>query len=263
MALLIFFFLSQTRAALKSFQLNLVSAKAHAKGWTFTDSEDHIQAQFKALLFGSAGLSGDTRIISAAQEMFKAFAAGQRKAIHPNIRGSVYAIVLQNGGEKEYDVLLNEYRTTKDADERNTALRSLGRARGGALIKRTLSLPLSDEVKGQDVYLPIASMRSEAEGITALWDWMTSNWDAIKVKCPPSLTLLSSMVQICTSSFTKTEQEKMVMEFFDSKDRKGFERALGQSLDSVRAKSSWLERDGGDVRAYLEKEGYLDGAAKL
>ena len=171
--------------------------------------------------------------------------------------------MLQNGGEKEYDVLLNEYRTTKDADERNTALRSLGRARGEKLINRTLSLPLSDEVKGQDVYLPIASMRSEAEGITSLWDWMTNNWDAIKVKCPPSLTLLSSMVQICTSSFTKKEQEKMVSEFFNGKDRKGFERALGQSLDSVRAKSSWLERDGGDVKAYLEKQGYLDGSAKL
>ena len=55
----------------------------------------------------------------------------------------------------------------------------------------------------------------------------------------------------------------MVSEFFNGKDRKGFERALGQSLDSVRAKSSWLERDGGDVKAYLEKQGYLDGSAKL
>lgn len=33
--------------------------------------------------------------------MFEKFAAGDKKAIHPNIRGSVYAIVLQNGGEKE------------------------------------------------------------------------------------------------------------------------------------------------------------------
>ena len=52
----------------------------------------------------------------------------------------------------------------------------------------------------------------------------------------------------------------MVQGFFEGKDKKGFERALEQSLDSVRAKSSWLERDGADVRAYLEKEGYLEGA---
>ena len=33
--------------------------------------------------------------------MFEKFAAGDKRAIHPNIRGSVYAIVLENGGEKE------------------------------------------------------------------------------------------------------------------------------------------------------------------
>ena len=47
------------RDALKKFQFNLVSEKAHAKGWSFAPDEDHVQAQFKALLFGSAGLAGD------------------------------------------------------------------------------------------------------------------------------------------------------------------------------------------------------------
>ena len=37
--------------------------------------------------------------------MLERFAAGDKKAIHPNIRGSVFAIVLQNGGEKEVRVL--------------------------------------------------------------------------------------------------------------------------------------------------------------
>ena len=33
--------------------------------------------------------------------MFNRFAKGDRSAIHPNIRGSVYGIALRNGGEKE------------------------------------------------------------------------------------------------------------------------------------------------------------------
>ncbi|KAL9119517.1 MAG: hypothetical protein Q9187_003933, partial [Circinaria calcarea] len=219
----------KVRDALKAFQRTLVSSKAHDKGWKFTDDEDHIQTQFKALLFGSAGMAGDTRIIEAAQDMFAKFAAGDRKAIDSNIRGSVYAIVLQNGGEKEYDVILNEFRTAKDATEKNTALRSLGRAKSEALMKRTLSLPLSDEVKAQDVYLPIVNLRSHAAGIEALWSWVTTNWEPLQKKCPPSLTMLSSMVQICTSSFTKKAQLKEVQAFFDGKSTKGFERALGQA----------------------------------
>ena len=235
----------------------MVSAKAHDRGWKFSPDEDHIQAQFKALLFGSAGLSGDQKVIVAAQSMFKDFATGNKEAIHPNIRGSVYAIALQNGGESEYDVLLNEYRTSKNADERNTALRSLARGKGEKLIQRTLDLPLSTEVKGQDIYLPISGLRTEAEGINALWHWMKTNWEKIQEKAPAGLTMLASIVQICTASFTTKAQMKEVQEFFADKDTKGFNRALSQSTDSIQAKASWLDRDRKDVKQWLEENGYL------
>jgi len=41
------------------------------------------------------------RVIAAAKEMFEKFANGDKNAIHPNIRGSVYAICLKEGGKKE------------------------------------------------------------------------------------------------------------------------------------------------------------------
>lgn len=44
---------------LKAFQRELVSDKAHQMGWKFQEGEDHIQQQFKGLLFGSAGMVGD------------------------------------------------------------------------------------------------------------------------------------------------------------------------------------------------------------
>ena len=207
----------QTDSALKLFQLNLVQEEAHSKGWSFSPNDGHIDEQFKALLFGSAGLAGDPKIIEAAQNMFHAFAGGDRQAIHPNIRGSVYAIVLQNGGEEEYNIILNEYRTARIADERNTALRSLGRAKDKALIKRTLALPLSDEVKGQDVYLPLAGLRSNKEAIEAAWEWMTTNWDTILQKCPPGLSMLGHVVQMCTSGFTQDRHVKLVQDWFEGK----------------------------------------------
>ena len=152
--------------------------------------------------------------------MFRAFAAGDKKAIYPDIRGSVYAIVLQNGGEAEYDTILNEYRTAANADERNTALRSLGRGKGEKLIQRTLALPLSDEVKGQDIYLPIVSLRSDAEGIVALWKWMQGNWETLEKKCPPGLTMLGTIVQICTASFATEAQLAEVRAFFAERSTK-------------------------------------------
>lgn len=221
----------KTKDALKAFQRELVSPKAHEKGWSFGPNDGHIESQFKALLFGSAGLAGDEKIIKAAQDMFKKWAAGDRKAIHPNIRGSVYAIALQNGGDEEFDVILNEYKTTKDADERNTALRSLSRSRGEKLIKRALSLPLSDVVKGQDVYMPIGGLRNDKEGIEALWDYLKNNWEALNKKCPASLGMLSTVVQICTGGFVYEEQLAEVRKWFGERSTKVCVILSGRSIN--------------------------------
>jgi aminopeptidase 2 len=91
----------KTRDGLESFQRDLVSGRAHKAGWKFEETDDHIQQQFKALLFGSAGMAGDKKIIDAAKAMFKEFAAGDKSAIHPNIRGSVFGMALKYGGKEE------------------------------------------------------------------------------------------------------------------------------------------------------------------
>jgi aminopeptidase 2 len=247
----------KTQDALKAFQRDIVSQKAHTKGWKFSASEDHVEAQFKALLFGSAGNSGDAEVIKAAQSMFKAFAEGDRKAIHPNLRGSVYGIALMNGGEAEYEILLNEYKTTKDADERNTALRSLGRTDNPKLIQRTIDFALSDDVKFQDIYLPLVMLRMTAAGVNANWEWLQKNWETIKERCPPGLPMLGGLVYGATMGFTSWEKKKEVEAFFKDKDTKGYQRNLSQALEQIESRTMWLERDRADVKEYLVKSGYL------
>lgn len=245
-----------TRDALRTFQRELVSKKAHELGWSFGDNEDHIQAQFKALMFGSAGLAGDGKIISAAKEMFSKYAAGEHSAIHPNIRASVLAMVIRDGGAKEWETVLARFHEAPTADERNTCLRSLGRTRDPELIKKTLDLALNGEVKTQDIYMPIGGLGSTSEGIEKRWEWMTANWDELVKKLPPAMTMLGSVVSICAAGFTKEDQLKKVQTFFADKDKKGFDRSLDQSQDSIRSKIGTLSRDRSDVEGFLKERGY-------
>lgn len=245
-----------TKDALKSVVRDLTSAKAKELGWTFSDSDGAVLQQFKALIFSSAGASGDEEIIAAAQDMFSKYTAGDRSAVHPNIRGGVFGIVLQNGGEAEYDAILNEYHTAKQSDERNTALRSLGRARDPKLVQRTIDLALGDDVRTQDIFMPISGLRTHPAGIDALWGMMTSNWDSLVKRLPPGLSMLGSVVQLCTSGFTSEAKAKEVEAFFKDKSTKGFDQGLAQSLDAIRAKAAWVERDRKDVAGWLGGEGY-------
>ncbi|KAL1989166.1 hypothetical protein VTN96DRAFT_3713 [Rasamsonia emersonii] len=243
--------------ALKAFQRNLVSAKAHELGWEFSENDGHILQQFKALLFGSAGAADDPVVVEAAKDMFKRFAEGDHSAIHPNIRGSVFSIALRHGGEKEYEVVLDRFRHAPTSDEKNTALRSLGAAEDIKLIQRTLELAGSDEVRNQDIYMPLASLRGHAQGVQERWNWLKKNWDKVVARFPPSLGMLGTVVQISTSSFCTEEQLKDVEEFFAPKDKKGYDRAVQQSLDAIQAKAHWLKRDREDVEQWLKSNGYL------
>jgi aminopeptidase 2 len=261
------------RDALKKFQLNLTQDKAHELGWTFGEDDGHIEQQFKAMMFASAGVVDDQTIVKSAFDMFNKFKAGDSSAIHPNLRTSVYAIVLSNGGKEEvsnlaehngvladmpqYDAVLHQALNAKTSDERNNALRALGRAKTPELIQRTLALSLSDKVKAQDIYLPIAALRTHPEGIKALWQWVKDNWAELEKRLPPSLTMLSSVVSITTSSFTHREQMKDIEDFFANKSTKGFDKSLAQSCDAISAKSAWIERDSEDVKAWLKEHKYL------
>jgi len=71
--------------------------------------------------------------------------------------------------------------------------------------------------------------------------------------------MLGSVVQIVTNSFTSAESVAEIEAFFKDKGTKGFDQGLAQSLDAVRAKASWLERDAQEVRSWLSERGYLKG----
>jgi len=152
--------------------------------------------------------------------------------------------------------VLNFYRTSSNSDERNTALRCLGRAKDPELIERTLSMLFSGEVKDQDIYMPAAGLRSHSEGVEALFAWLEQNWEKLIEKIPPSFSMLGSLVSIFTSSFTTQAQLDKVEKFFASKSTTGFEMALAQSLDAIRSKISYLERDREDVKQWLKDNGY-------
>lgn len=157
----------------------------------------------------------------------------------------------------QYDVIVNESLHAETSDQRNSALRSLGRAKSPELIQRTLDFALSKDVKGQDIYLPISALRSHTEGCYAVWKWVKDNWEELERRLPPSLSMLSSVVSITTSSFTHREHIKDIEAFFKDKSTKGFDMSLSQSIDAISAKAAWLERDSEDVKTWLKEHKYL------
>jgi aminopeptidase 2 len=71
--------------------------------------------------------------------------------------------------------------------------------------------------------------------------------------------MLGTVVQLVTNSFCSKEAVDEIEAFFKETSTKGFDQGLAQSLDAVRAKASWIERDAQDVRQWLSERGFLKG----
>ncbi|CAJ0879935.1 13854_t:CDS:10 [Entrophospora sp. SA101] len=155
-------------------------------------------------------------------------------AIHPNIRGTVFDIVLKyGGGEEEFNAIIDIYRKTTIPDQKIIVLASLGSVVQPELIQRSLDFAISDEVKEQDI---IYSFSGYAK----------------------SVVLFGHVIKFCISSFASEEDIKDIESFFKDKDCKNFARPLQQSLESIRINAAWVNRDADDVKQWLKENKYLE-----
>lgn len=240
--------------ALKAFKRELFAAPAQTAGHEFSTHEDaFVENQLKSLLFSAAASANDERTVAEAKDMFAKFAAGDKDAIHPNLRGSVFSTALKNGGAKEYEVLVKTIKDHSNSpDVRNTALRTLGYAKDPELMKQTLAMMDSKDVKDQDIMYPLIGLGTHKEGIEAMWAHLRENYASIDKRLPNSVgSLKSAVIGVMTGGFTSLDKVEEISEFFKDKDTKAFNKKLEQVQDGIRSKHNWVNRDRQDVSDFL------------
>lgn len=243
--------------ALDAFTIDLISQKIKEVGYEFSDSDSFADQQLKSLLFASAASAGQEDVVSYAKNAFAKFIAGDKSAINPNLRASIFNTVASVGSEETFDSLYKIYTNSLSVEEKLAVLRSLGKFKDPSVLDKTLSLLLkTDIIKPQDLYVPMQGMRTHKTGVEKLWTWFTSHWDEIYKLLPTGLSMLISVVIISTSGFTSAEQKAEVEKFFSSKDTKGYDKGLAQSLDMITAKHNWASRDSQAVSEWLKSNGY-------
>lgn len=246
----------EIKSSLTKLLNDLVKEKCYELGWEFKEDDSFLDQRLKALLFAACAESGDENIISYIKESFAKYVKGDKESINPNLKACIFNTVAKTGGEKEFEELLSIYKNPQSMDEKIIALRSFGKFTNTDILNKVLKFLLDGTIRLQDMYIPMQGMRSNKIGIEILFSWLKSNWDELFKLLPPGLSMLGSIVQVSTTGFTKMEQYKEVEEFFKTKDTKGFDKGLAQSLEIIKSKANWIARDGDDVSKWLKDNSY-------
>lgn len=221
---------------------------------SWPEDENETVQQVKALLFSFAVSSEHPQVTGYAKGLFDSFIESPTTKINPNILATVFKTGVAKGGETEWKQLLNIAKTSIDSVIPNKAFSALGETPLHELKLKTLELTLDGTVRNQDFLYPVSGVVVSPEGVRIYWKWFTSKWTEIVAFLPPNGigNILPRAVGLSISKFTQKEDMVTCEEFYKDRKEDAFARSLDQAFEVVKARVKWLERDGGEIKEFLE-----------
>ncbi|KNC84831.1 hypothetical protein SARC_02972 [Sphaeroforma arctica JP610] len=242
----------QTLNRLRKFKQSMYGPLAAKLGWDIKEGEGHLTSLLRTSAIQAAGNAKVPEVVAEANTRFQKFVNGDSEAIHADLRGAVFSIVLGNGGDKEWEQLVQLTDKMETEEEKLPILKALGSGSSAALVVKTLDYSVSGEVRSQDVPFVIRSCGENPTGRDETWDYVKTNWAAFHDRFSAGNFLLGRIVTASAEGFASEKRADEVTSFFDANGTPAIERTIKQSIESIRARAAWLERDRDGLEKWLE-----------
>ncbi|EEQ91958.2 hypothetical protein RJZ56_006194 [Blastomyces dermatitidis] len=244
-------------AGLKNYVRELVTPAVEKIGWEFKPEDDYLTIQLRHLLISMAGNSGHEGTLAEARRRFDLWASGEDKAaIHPSLRSAVFGMTVAEGGQKEYDQVMEEYLRTDSIDGKEICLLSLGRTRNPDLIKSYGNFIFSPNVAIQDLHTGASALAANSKARLTFWNFVKENWTMIEGRLTNNKVVFDRFLRMGLSKFAEHAVEMDIAKFFADKDQSGIDRGLVIIADTVRTNANYKEREEGVVVEWLKANGY-------
>lgn len=215
-------------------------------GWEKKRNEPHEVSLLRSSVLFALGTFGEREIIQHANRLYASHLKG--KKIHSDIRGFVYALVAENGGKKEFGVFKEMYKNNPHEEEKDRALRAMTSFADIVLLKQTLEVAFSPDVRAQDAFKVVSLMSSNPLGIEVSWDYIKENWKTVEERFAGG-HLFSRF--IAPFSKFKSKQKAMEIEkFFVKNKAHGIERTVAQVVEKIHSNATLLANNRKDVGSF-------------
>ncbi len=237
-------------AAFEAFARERFAPAAARAGWDAKQGEGHLDALFRTTALGQAGAYGESAIIAEAQRRFAAF-SGHGAPIHPDVRGVVFNLAAQEGGQATYDALWSAYHAADMHEERVRLLRALTQFRDPGLLADLLNKAMDpDVVRAQDTVIVLIQASVKRQGRDMVWDFVKQNWAELDRRYGKGGFAVMRLVET-TGRFTTAARAQEVEAFFAEHPAPSAARTIQQSLERIRLNERWLQQNAAPIGEWL------------
>lgn len=268
---------------IKALRRKLYGATGARLGWLAKDGEPPLDALLRPTVLSALVKSDHAETVAEALKQFALYAEAQESGTEPavalpvDLRSTIVQAAVKNGGEAEWQRVLALYRKSDMQEEKIRLMTALGATKDAALRLKTLEWGFSDDVRNQDLFYVVAACANSDRNQT--WQFVKDNWDEFFKRFGEGQFLLARIVSLATKGFASLEKADDIEAFFKGwayisgrsvlrlliptkKKQKNAahpcppaERTIQQSLEAVRAKAAWYNRDKAAVAKWLATEG--------
>jgi aminopeptidase 2 len=140
------------RNAIDKFRIQLFRPVAQRLGWEFKHGEDPALVELRVLALQTLAESGDDATIAEMQRRFQPFLySGDDSLIPADLKATIFRMVVQHGGEKEYRKMLEIYDDPPNPAMKVDAIWALCSTKEMPLFHETLDLITEGFILDQDV----------------------------------------------------------------------------------------------------------------
>jgi len=231
------------QAFAKVMVLNLVKKV----GWEPQSTDGHLTTLLRGIMISLVSVFAydDESVAKEAKTRFAAFQKDPNdvQSLPSDMRTQVFAIVLKNGGEKEYNDVKSYFFKADNNAERKHVLSALGSTPDPALKLAAMEWSTSGEIKLQDFFYLMGSVgRSKKVGRDIAWQYYQDNFEKIKAMIgKASSSLMDACIVMCAGGYTTAEKADEIDAFFASHPLPQSTRKIAQVTEAMRANSKFLD----------------------
>ena len=236
------------RSRMEALVRDRLGTAAARLGFAPAPGEDEIVRQLRGELLRAIGTLGNDQAIQARARDLYAAHRQDPSSVDPDVIAAVIAVLAHGGGEAEYAEFLDKFKTAQTPQEEQRYLYSLAGFRDAGLLRRTLDLTLSGEVRTQDAPYLVRSLLMSVYARDLAWRFVKDNWETMERQYPQGG--LRRMCEGITALATPALEED-VRRFFTSRNISLGGKTLEQYLEQLGIAVAFREREAGTLTAYL------------
>ncbi|MDB5164513.1 MAG: putative Aminopeptidase [Candidatus Saccharibacteria bacterium] len=229
----------------------LVLKTAEQLGWDDQPDDDAQTLRLRGLALSIAASAKTPSIIDEGLRRFAKFK--KPSDLSASTRGVVYFIGARYGTDADFQKLLDLYKTTPSADEKDEIASGLTSVKKPEQYEKLLGLLKTDLVRNQDLMHWFAWLLRNRYSRKAAWEWLTANWDWIEEEFRSEKSF-GYFARFCGGVFSHPEELKQFQEFFEPKRSIiAMARDIVLAEQEIISRIAWRERNEAAVKAWLAK----------